>query len=263
MPLARGRHFDSRDGFDAPSTIIVNQEFVKRFLPDRDPIGQKLNVCWTVRNPVSVVGVVADTRQLELQTPPNPTIFINNLQVPMYFAQLVVRAAGDPTQITRAVERAIHREDPEQAITHVETMQQVFSDSGGAAPAATGAAGGVRRNRRAPGDDRHLRSGGLFRGAAHARDRHSHGPGSTAARCAPPDSAREHETLAALGIGIGLAGALALTRVLRSLLFETTPADPATLLSVVSAILVIVLVATLIPANRAARIHPIAALRYE
>jgi len=69
--------------------------------------------------------------------------------------------------------------------------------------------------------------------------------------------------LAALGIGIGLAGALALTRVLRSLLFETTPADPATLASVVGAVLLIVLVATLIPANRAARIHPTIALRYE
>jgi len=74
---------------------------------------------------------------------------------------------------------------------------------------------------------------------------------------------RESMMLAALGIGTGLVGALALTRVLRSLLFETTPADPATLASVVGAVLVIVIVATLIPANRAARIHPTVALRYE
>ena len=74
---------------------------------------------------------------------------------------------------------------------------------------------------------------------------------------------REGAVLAAAGIGIGLAGALALTRVLRSLLFETTPNDPATLACVSAAMLLLVLLATLIPAQRATRVNPITALRYE
>jgi predicted permease len=261
-PLLRGRQFDGRDGFDSPSVIMVNQEFVKRFLQGRDAIGQKLNVCWTIRNPVAIVGVVADTRQTELQKAPSPTIFVDNLQAPMYFAGLVVRAAGDPGQVARAVESAIHRVDPEQAITHVETMEQVFSDSV-AQPrlqlvllVVFGGIAGL------------LAMIGIYGVVAYSAARRTREIGIRMALGALPNDVRrlilrESMLLAALGIGIGLAGALALTRVLRSLLFETTPADPATLASVVGAVLLIVVVATLIPANRAARIHPTVALRYE
>jgi predicted permease len=261
-PLARGRHFDGRDFFGAPSAIMVNQAFVKRFFPDRDSIGQKLNLCWTMQNPATIVGVIADARQTELETAPKPTIFVNNFQAPMYFAQLVVRAAGDPARIARAVEGAIHRVDPEQAITHAETMQQVFSDSV-AQPrlelvllAVFGAIAGL------------LAMIGIYGVVAYSAARRTREIGIRMALGALPNDVRrlilrESLILAALGIGIGLAGALALTRVLRSLLFETTPADPATLASVVGAVLLIVLVATLIPANRAARIHPTVALRYE
>ncbi len=261
-PLVRGRQFDNRDGFDAPSVVMVNQEFVKRFLQGRDAIGQQLNLCWTIRNPTAIVGVVADARQTELQTAPSPTIFVNNLQAPMYFAQLVVRAAGDPARVARAVESAIHRVDPEQAVTHVETMQQVFSDSV-AQPrlqlvllAVFGGIAGL------------LAMIGIYGVVAYSAARRTREIGIRMALGALPNDVRrlilrESVLLAALGIGIGLAGALALTRVLRSLLFETTPADPVTLAAVVGAVLLIVLVATLIPANRAARIHPTVALRYE
>src|SRR5260370_28041944 len=108
---------------------MVNQSFVKRFLADRNPIGQKLNVCWTVQNPAEIVGVVADARQTELQTAPRPTIFVDNLQAPMFFAQFVVRATGDAARMAHVVEMAIHRVDPDQPLTHVQTMEQVFSDS--------------------------------------------------------------------------------------------------------------------------------------
>jgi putative ABC transport system permease protein len=261
-PLARGRHFDGRDGFGAPSVIMVNQEFAKRFFPNRDPLGQKLNLCWTIQNPAAIVGVVADARQTELQEAPKPTIFVDNLQAPMYFAQLVVRAAGDPAQVGRAIQNAIHRVDPEQAITHVETMEQVFSDSV-AQPrlqlvllAVFGGIAGL------------LAMIGIYGVVAYSAARRTREIGIRVALGALPNDVRrlilrESMILAVLGIGIGLAGALALTRVLRSLLFETTPADPATLASVVGAVLLIVLVATLIPANRAARIHPTVALRYE
>jgi putative ABC transport system permease protein len=128
-PLVSGRHFDMRDGFGTRSVIMVNQQFVKRFMAGRNPIGQKLNVCWTVKNPAAIVGVTSDARQAELQTAPRPTIFINNLQAPMYFAQLVARTTGDPARMGRAVAAAIHRADPDQPLTGIQTMDDVLSDS--------------------------------------------------------------------------------------------------------------------------------------
>jgi putative ABC transport system permease protein len=245
-----------------PSVIMVNHEFVKRFFSGLDPIGQKLNLCWTVENPAEIVGVVADTRQTELQAAPRPTIFVNNVQAPMYFAQLVVRAAGDPLQISRSVQSAIHRVDPDQAVTHVQTMEAVFSESV-AQPrlqlvllAVFGGIAGL------------LAAVGIYGVIAYSAARRTREIGIRLALGAVPNDVRrlllrEGMVLGVTGISLGLAGALALTRVLRSLLFETTPTDPATLAMVVAAVFIIVLFATLIPANRAARVDPTAALRYE
>jgi putative ABC transport system permease protein len=261
-PLVSGRPFDRRDRFSAPSVIMVNQEFVKRFLSGRNPIGQKLNVCWTVKNPAEIVGVIADARQKELHQAPEPTIFVNNLQAPMYFAQLAVRTAGDPARMARAIEAAIHRVDPDQPVTHLQTMDQVFSDSV-AQPRLQlvlllvfGGLAGL------------LAAVGIYGVVAYSVARRTREIGIRVALGAQrADVARmvlrEGAVLAAAGIGIGLAGALALTRVLRTLLFETTPNDPATLTCVAAAVLLLVLLATLIPAHRATRVNPITALRYE
>jgi putative ABC transport system permease protein len=263
-PLRAGRHFDARDTFDSPSVIMVNQEFVRRFLPDRDPAGQKLNVCWgrEFRNPAEIVGVVADARQGDLQTPPRATIFVHNLQSPMFFAQLAIRASGDPLQIAHAVQTAIHRVDPDQAITHVQTMEQVFSDSV-AQPRLQlvllgifGAVAGL------------LAAIGIYGVAAYSAAQRTREIGIRMALGARPGDVRrlvlrEGLLLGAAGVAIGLAGALGLTRVLKSLLFETTPTDAPTLTLAVLAVLVLALVATLIPARRASRIDPMTTLRCE
>ena len=262
IPIVRGRDFDARDAVDSPSVILVNQAFVRQFLGGRNPIGERLNVCWTVRNPAAIAGVVADARQADLNTPPKPTIFVDNLQSPMFFAQLVVRAAGDPKRIVRDVENAIHRVDPDQALTHVEAMDQVLSDSV-AQPrfelvllAVFGGMAGL------------LAIVGIYGVVAYSAAQRTREIGIRAALGAASGDIRamvlrEGMSLALGGIGLGLAGALALTRLMRTLLYETRPADPATLAVVAAAIFVLVLGAALIPANRAARVDPLTALRYE
>ena len=263
-PLVSGRHFDARDRFESPRVIMVNQAFVKRFFSNEDPIGQKLNVCWgrEFHNPAEIVGVVGDARHTELQASPQPTIFIDNLQSPMFFATLVIRAAGDPMQITRSVQSAVRRVDPDQAFTHVQTMEQVVSDSVGQPRLQMvlllvfGGIAGL------------LAVVGVYGVVAYSAAQRTREIAIRVALGARPIDVRrlvlgEGIIMAALGIGIGVAGALAMTRVLQTLLFETAPTDPATLVVVAGVVLLVVLLATVLPAARASRADPIAALRCE
>jgi len=260
--MLSGRDFSPRDQLSSPGVAVVNRAFAARFFAGRNPVGQKLNVCWTVQNPVEIVGVVADARQTELQRPPQAAIFLDNAQAPMYFAHLVVRTRHDPRQMAAAVQAAIHRVDPDQVISDVETMQDVLSDSvsrpkfqlalllvfAGLAVllAAIGVYGvvaySVRRRTQEIGIRMALgaRAGDVLRLVL-----------------------REGLLLGGLGVALGLAGAAAFTRVLRSLLFEVTPTDPSTLVSAACLLLAIAAAAALVPARRAAKVDPSVALRYE
>ncbi len=261
-PLLSGRLFDRRDRIGKPTVAIVNAQFARRFLSRVNPIGQKLNLCWTVPNPGEIVGVVADARQTELETGPKPTIFLNNLQAPMYFAQLTIRTSGDPSQMARAIEAAVHRVDPEQPVTDVQTMEQVFSDSV-AQPRLQmillltfGVLAGL------------LAIVGVYGVVSYSVAQRMREIGIRMALGAQSSQVRwtvlkEGILLAAMGGAIGFAGALALTRILRKMLFETAPSDPLTLACVTSVVFVIVPLATMIPARRAARMNPTVSLRYE
>jgi len=261
-PMLSGRDFGARDRFGAPSVLIVNHAFAERFFAGQNPVGKKLNVCWTVPNPVEIVGVVADARQTELKVAPMPTIFLANPQAPMYFAHLVVRARNDPRQTARAVQAAIHRVDPDQAVSGVETMDTVYSDS-------------VARPRFQlvlllvfAGIAVLLATIGVYGVVSYSVSQRTQEIGIRVALGARSGDVsrlvlREGLLLGGLGVGVGLAAALASTRVLRSLLFEVAPTDPVTLGAVACLLLAVALAAALWPARRATKVDPMVALRYE
>ena len=204
--------------------------------------------------------MVADSRQGELQRAPTSTIFLANSQAPMYFASLVVRANGDPQQVARDAE--VHRADPEQAVSDVRMMQSVFSDSVSSprfqavlllvfaglavALAVIGVYGVVSYTVSERTNEIGIR---VAMGAA--------------ARDISWLVLWEALTLAILALATGLAASLALSRVLRTLLFEVTPTDPATLGLVCGLILAVSTLAAVLPARKATRVDKMAALRYE
>ena len=261
MALLSGRDFSERDRLESPGVVVVNQAFAQRFFSGEEPIGKRLNLCWNL--PAGeIVGIVADARQTELRTAPRPTIFVANPQSPMYFATLVARARSDPRQIARSLEAAIHRVDPEQPVSDVRTMEEVFSRSV-AQPRFQVALLLVFAGLAVV-----LAAIGVYGVVSYSVSQRTREVGIRVALGASRvDVARlvvrEGLVLAGIGVAIGLAAALALTRVLRTLLFEVAPTDPITLAAVSCLLLVVVAVATFLPARRAARVDPMTALRYE
>jgi putative ABC transport system permease protein len=261
-PFLAGRDFNKQDATDGPTVVIVNQAFVRKFLQGKDALGQQLSVCWTVKNPTRIVGVVGDARQTRLKDDPVATIFLANSQTAAYAVTLVIRTAGDPSKIIRSVETAIHGYDPEQAVSEVQTMEHVFADSAADARfqlvlllifaglavllAMIGVYGVVSYSVTQRTQEIGVRMAMGARGSEIAQM-----------------VLRESLLLAGLAVAIGLVGAVTLTRVMESLLYETTPNDPATLAISATAILFVAAVAALVPARRATQVDPLVALRYE
>lgn len=262
ISLQKGRDFSERDNFDAATVAIVNHAFVEKYFRGQDLLGKRLQVCWTFTKPAEIVGIVADSRQADLQQNPQPTIFLSNSQAPMYFATIVVRAARDPRAIARAVETAIHRVDPDQAVSDVQSMEAVFSDSVSsprfeAILLAVFAAIAIA-----------LAVIGIYGVVSYSVSQRTNEIGIRMALGARSSDVvgmvlREALILTALALALGLAISLGLSRVLQSLLFEVTPTDPLTLILVACGLLAVSALAAVLPARRAMRVDPMAALRYE
>jgi ABC-type antimicrobial peptide transport system permease subunit len=180
----------------------------------------------------------------------------------MYFATLVVRATGDPLQIARAVEAAVHRVDRDQAVSDIQTMETVFSNSVSsprfqAILLLVFAALAIA-----------LAMIGIYGVVSYSVSQRINEIGIRVALGARSSDVfrlvlREAIALSAIALAIGLLASLALGRVLQSLLFEVTPTDPATLASVAAVVLAVSILAAAIPARRATRVDPLTALRYE
>src|SRR5580704_15292167 len=261
-PFLAGRDFNGHDTIEMPTSVIVNQAFVRKFFNGKDVVGQQVSVCWGVKNPGRIVGVVGDARQTRLKDDPKPTIFLANSQAGAYGVTLVIRTAGDPGQVVQPVETAIHEYDPQQAISEVQTMDHVFADSASDARfqlvllfifaglaivlAMIGVYGVV--------------SYSVTQRTPEIGVRMAMGAGtSEIARMV----LREALLLAGLAVAMGLGGAFAVTRVMGSVLYETAPTDPATLAIAAIGILVVVAAAALVPARRATQVDPLVAFRYE
>lgn len=246
----------------APSVVLVSRSFAAQVFPGQNAVGRRLNICWPIPNPVEIVGIAAEIRQTAPEDRPRPTVYLANLQAPMFFASLVVRAKSDPVALTPAVLEAIHRVNPDQAVSNVRTMDEVFSRAVSrprlqSLLLGTFAAIGLL-----------LAAIGVYGVAAYSVTQRTREIGirmvlGASRRGVAGMILREGLLVAGAGLCIGLAGAASLSGVVGKLLYDVAPGDPATLVSVSALLVAAVILAMLVPARRATRIAPIVALREE
>jgi putative ABC transport system permease protein len=260
VPVRQGRAFDAGDRADAPRVAIVSRSAAERYWRGESPVGQRIRVFDL--GSVEIVGVVGDVRQTSLTDPVQPTLYIPLAQFPVPFVSLVVRTAGEPLATAPALRRELRAVDGSVPLAGVRTMRAVFDDSLAQRRFSMQLVGFFAASALM------LAAVGLYSVIAQGVGQRSSEIGIRMALGALPGDVlrlvlRQGLALAAVGVALGTAAALAAARLMRSQLYEVSPADPVTFAAVAAALLGVALLATLIPARRATRIDPMEAMRVD
>ena len=258
VPLRRGRPIDIHDQAGAAPVALVNETFERKFWPGGTALGKRFRFGDTLPW-VTIVGVTGDIR-LGLDAPARPEMYLPAVQEASPAGWLAVRTAGDPSKLAAAVRRELRAVDKDLPITGISTMdeildREVFDRRVQMLLLAVFAAVAVI-----------LASVGIYGVLAYTVAQRTHEIGIRMAMGARPADvlltvAGQGVALSAAGIAIGVAGALAIMRVLSKLLFGVTSSDPATFASVAVLLLAVASLASYLPARRAMRVDPIVALR--
>ncbi len=260
IPIVAGRLFDERDFQEHKQVSLINRGFAREYWPGENPVGQYLYLSPTAR--VEVVGVVGDVHNEGLRTQPLPAVYAPMNFVSRTKLDLFIRTGGNPLAWAGTVRHIINEVEPEQPIQQIAPLEQVVHDNV-AQPrffaVIMGFFGLVALL---------LAAIGVFAVLSYSVRQRTHEIGIRMAL-----GAEKHDVLkmilgqglklALIGVAIGIAGALALTRFLSSLLYGVTPTDPVTFIAVSLILIAVALVACYIPARRAAKVDPMVALRYE
>ena len=261
IPLLAGREFNSHDDAQSPLVFIINRAMAKAFWPDKNPVGQRI---WmdASRQWGEIIGVVGDVPRHQLGEPPQPMFYAPYAQDPWPFMDIAVRTAQEPRGVAPDVERALQAVDKDEPVYNIRTMEEVVSSS----------VANHRFNLILLGSFAVLAllltAVGIYGVISFAVTQRTHEIGVRMAlgarrRTVVRMVVRHGMALALAGIALGLAGALALTRYLASLLYDVKPTDALTLISVAILLGLVALAACYLPAYRASKVEPLVALRHE
>lgn len=260
--LLKGRVFGEEDAGGAQPVVIMNDTLARILFRDRDPVGQHISFGASPAQWTEVVGVVSAIRSGALEQDPGPEIFVPYLQQPSFSMTFVLRTESDPHMLAGAVRNAVQQVDKNQPLFDVTTMDEVIANS------------------LAPRRFKMLLLGlfallalalaavGIYGVIAYFCSQRTHEFGIRLALGAERKDilklvVGQAFKLTFAGVAIGVAGALALTRFLSSLLYGVKATDPLTFIAVSLLLIAVSLLASYIPARRAAKVDPMVALRHE
>jgi putative ABC transport system permease protein len=263
IPLQKGRFFTDQDRETGTPVVIISESMARRFWPGEDPVGRRMTASFSAgQGPRQIVGVVGDVKGAGLDAEAASTMYLPYKQVSRPFMTLVARTSSQPQNFIQAISRAVYSVDKEQALTDVRTMEQMLAVST---------------------SDRRFNMTLLITFAALALVLSAVGVYGVinysvtllrrelgiriALGAQPKDVLRlvlgQGLALVLAGIGIGLAGAFGLTRLMTKLLYGVAATDFLTFASVSAVLLGVGLVASYLPARRATKVDPMIALRAE
>jgi putative ABC transport system permease protein len=243
--------------------MVINENLARRFWPDESPIGKRITMKdWGPPLSAEIVGVAADVKADGLDSENRPMVYWAYPQFPVVFNSIVVRTEGDPLSLAGTIKSQIWSVDPAQPVASVATMEQVLASS--VAPrrfnmlligifAAVALA---------------LAAVGIYGVISYTVSQRTHELGIRVALGAQGSDViklvvGQGMALTLAGVGLGLAAAAGLTRLMSTLLFDVSPTDAPTFAAVAVLLSAVALAACVVPARRATKVDPMVALRYE
>jgi putative ABC transport system permease protein len=261
IPLIKGRHFAEPETKEEKSkTVIINEAFARTYFSDDEPLGKRLIVDMGEPWYCEIIGVARDTTQFALGSDAYPMMYLPSIRAGV--TVIVARASGDPLALTASVRAAVREVDRDLPIANVRSMDQILSNMAGEARFRTlllGVFAAVAL----------LLAGiGIYGVIAYSVAQRTREIGIRIALGAQVrDVLRvvvgQGMKYALIGVGVGIVGAFAVTRVLESLLFNVSATDPLTFIGVSALLALVALLACYIPARRAMKVDPMVALRCE
>lgn len=264
IPLIRGRYFEERDSETSAPVAVIDDTFARTYWPNEDPVGKRVKLGGRQsRSPwMTITGVVGHVHYRALEAPSRVQLYWPEAQRPYNTMSLAIRTAREPLALALAVEKEIFSVDPDQPVYQVRGMEQLRSEwvsQRFLALLLVALFAGLALV---------LAAVGIYGVMAHSVTLRTHEIGIRMTLGAShKDVLRmivaQGAGLTAIGLGLGVFAAVALTRLMKSLLYGVSAGDPLTFLGVALLLVTIALLACYIPARRATRVDPLVALRYE
>lgn len=268
--LLKGRFLDARDVKGAPPVLVMSNRQAEKFFPGEDPLGKRLLIQEVVPGktelgpeiPWEVVGVISDEKVAALNDDRSSGVYVSYQQSPVYYLNLIVKANLPPETLEKAVRNAIYSVNKDQALVDVKTLEQIKSES-----SQNDQLGAVLMSIFS-GVALLLAALGIYGVISYSVAQRTHEIGIRSALGASASTLlgmvlSRGLLLTLTGLAIGVAGALAASRVLGSLLYNVSARDPYTMIVVAAVLALVSLAACFIPARRATKVDPLVALRYE